>query len=278
MTSFNNYDILLCSDREAALCCLKNKARSRFEGLNRFSIANRTVPFLLENNMPRGIYIRTEEIKRKSSKARLGHPGWWKDKKLSEEIRRKMSESHKGKLRCNVNTEDLINFYQSGLSPKRISKIINASESTIFERLVYAGVKIRTIKESIQLSYRTGKTIPATGENHPCWKGGRRLTAKGYIKVYIYPNDPFSSMRTMDGVVLEHRLIMARHLNRPLKKWETVHHKNHIKSDNKLENLILLPKKVHDGITILELEIKQLKEENEILKKRLLDIGVKLQL
>jgi hypothetical protein len=51
---------------------------------------------------------------------------------------------------------------------------------------------------------------------------------------------------------------MAQHLGRCLETWEVVHHKNHIRDDNRIENLELMLQKKHHVFTILENRISNL--------------------
>lgn len=67
------------------------------------------------------------------------------------------------------------------------------------------------------------------GPNSPNWKGGKYIDRNGYIRIYIGRNE----------YRFEHILIMEQHLDRKLLKNETVHHKNGIKDDNRIENLEL---------------------------------------
>lgn len=65
-------------------------------------------------------------------------------------------------------------------------------------------------------------------------KGSGYITTQGYkILSRKHPN---SSIR---GQILEHKLVMSNYLGRSLKKHETVHHKNGIRSDNRIDNLEL---------------------------------------
>lgn len=75
------------------------------------------------------------------------------------------------------------------------------------------------------------------GEKHPGWKGGRHITKKGYVYIRLLPDDFFYPMVKKNGYVLEHRLVMAKHLGRLLQPWEKVHHKDGIKGHNEYSNL-----------------------------------------
>lgn len=57
----------------------------------------------------------------------------------------------------------------------------------------------------------------------------------GYVLVK-HPTHPNSDAA---GFVMEHRLVMERHLGRLLTKKETVHHKNGVRNDNRIKNLEL---------------------------------------
>ena len=82
------------------------------------------------------------------------------------------------------------------------------------------------------------------GAANPAWKGG--ITYKRPKGNYIGPRyvrcpAEFRSMGRSDGYVMEHRLVMAQWIGRPLLRSEVVNHINHDPRDNRRENLELYP-------------------------------------
>lgn len=90
------------------------------------------------------------------------------------------------------------------------------------------------------------------GEKHYNWRGGKHMQSGGYIEVYA-PNHPHKYSR---NTVLEHRLVMEKHLGRFLKTNELVHHINENKSDNRIENLKLTNRSEHPRIHFKGKKIK----------------------
>lgn len=76
------------------------------------------------------------------------------------------------------------------------------------------------------------------------WQGGRTHHGFGYVWLHLAnlsPEDYELAQEMIDEpahpYILEHRLVMAKHLGRPLLSDEWVHHKNRIPDDNRIENL-----------------------------------------
>ena len=110
------------------------------------------------------------------------------------------------------------------------------------------------------------------GDKSAVWKGGEHRY-RGYVTVTLQPDNFFYPMADKQHHVMEHRLVMANHLNRCLLSWEVVHHKNGIKDDNRFENLELLPsQKQHLPSTQWQRELakrdKKIKELSSQIEKQ----------
>ena len=99
-----------------------------------------------------------------------------------------------------------------------------------------------------------------TGEKANQWKGGGKKHSYGYILLYK-PED----VGIRYPYVAEHRLIMEKHIGRPLTRKEIVHHINGIKTDNRIKNLVLCSGNKEHRIyhTKMEAFVYKLVQENK---------------
>lgn len=82
-----------------------------------------------------------------------------------------------------------------------------------------------------------------TGVAHPAWKGGaREIDKDGYVRVYK-PSHPWQRGR----MIAEHVLVVECWLGRRLRKGECIHHKNGIRTDNRIENLEIMDHAEHSS-------------------------------
>lgn len=84
---------------------------------------------------------------------------------------------------------------------------------------------------------------PPSGVDSANYGGGKYIDDKGYVRV-LRPEHP----RNIKGYTYEHRLVMEAYLDRFLEPWETVHHINEIKTDNRIENLFLCSYSEHSAL------------------------------
>jgi hypothetical protein len=81
------------------------------------------------------------------------------------------------------------------------------------------------------------------GASNPNYGGGKYVDDKGYVRI-LSPDHPHN----IKGYIYEHRAVIEKYLSRLLEPWETVHHINEIKSDNRVQNLFLCTHSEHSAI------------------------------
>ena len=81
---------------------------------------------------------------------------------------------------------------------------------------------------------------------------------KGYVIAYA-PKHPHAHR---DGYVMLHTILMERQIGRYLKPNEVVHHINHNRSDNRMENLLLMDDHEHRSMHMKE---RHAKRRNDLL-------------
>jgi hypothetical protein len=119
-------------------------------------------------------------------------------------------------------------------------------------------------------------------EKHQNWKGGITRYRNGYKTILVRSlsgkeREIAELMKSANGYIPEHRLVMAMHIGRSLTSHESVHHVNGITDDNNIENLVLLSGSAHSRkhievdyeLALAKRRIEELEAENKNLKELL---------
>lgn len=145
-------------------------------------------------------------------------------------------------------------YSRQRLSLDKIAKMFKIDRRTITRFLKESGIKIR-----------------------PRYKGGCYTNCHGYTFVRLTKDSPYYVMANPKGYVSEHRLVMARHLGRPLLRTEVVHHRPDVaKDDNRIEVLYLMPNPSGHG-KLMPCSNCELKREIRLLRWQIKEQGEQIR-
>jgi len=152
--------------------------------------------------------------------------------------------------------EDLYDLYwNKGLSTSEIAKIAELCDGSVVSLLRRRGIPRRSRSEAAKNYY-------AKGHRPASWKGGRRYN-RGYVLIHR-PNHPKADRH---GYIREHLLVWEEHHKKALPEGWVIHHINGVKDDNRIENLVALPRKKHGTWTLIKIYQKRIRELEEEIKK-----------
>ncbi len=139
------------------------------------------------------------------------------------------------------NVDVLQELYHEGNTIAELAALMDCSIASVNRCLKRHGIK------------RRERSFPGSpGKKSGMWKGGRYQVKRGYWVIHkdlLSPKEQrlFVNMFNRNRV-LEHRLVMARHLGRPLTVDEVVHHIDYNNERNDISNLRLMAKGEHASL------------------------------
>jgi hypothetical protein len=162
-------------------------------------------------------------------------------------------------------------YYVENRSAVQVAAFFGCTSTTIKNYLVKYDFRVKRPSEVMRGRKLTPehrskviKTLKtgAKGKENPNWKGGRTYIGRKKDGQYV--------AILIDGKYIpEHRYVMQQYLNRKLSRSEEVHHINGVKTDNRIENLLVLSKSDHAKLHASDPEFN--KRKSETMKARLSD-------
>jgi len=172
----------------------------------------------------------------------------------------------KRKFRLSLPLDEIVELYETGITPGEIASKFGVAYDTIWRRLKFIGIPLRSASEAAKLGFKQGKRVRKRGEESPTWKGGRVNSGTGYIWLKL-PRHPRANK---NGYVAEHIVVWEQVHNKPLPDGWQIHHLNGIGTDNRPENLVAMPDKKHIRlIPIYRQRIRELEAKIKLLERAL---------
>jgi DNA-binding CsgD family transcriptional regulator len=162
--------------------------------------------------------------------------------------------------RALLSPEKMLQMYADGMSAPDVGMAAGISAQSVYFHLTRLGAKVRTVSEANKLAYKNKKYLRRSGPNHHSWKGGC-IDKNGYKKIAL-GNGKQSS---------EHKVVWEKE-HGPLPEGWIIHHLNGIRDDNRLENLLGIPRRRHSPSLIIDPFRKRILE----LESQIKQMGVKL--
>lgn len=150
-------------------------------------------------------------------------------------------------------------YWEEMRTQAEIAQQLRVSRTTIHNTMRKLGIPILPSVKAKQ------RRIAAGISHGPGWKEKARNNG-GYIKVK-YPGHPRADKR---GNVLEHIIVWETAHNRKVPKGWIIHHLNGIRDDNRLENLVAMPRGRHSDLARpYKKRIRELEAKNKFLEEAL---------
>lgn len=128
-------------------------------------------------------------------------------------------------------------YDQDARAVRKLAAKYGVHRNTIYQKMQRAGLQMR----SQRACHKAGNTRSA---EHPRWRDDR-MVREGYARIRVGKEHPLAYS---DGFALEHIVIWVAAGNTPPAAGEIIHHRNGIKTDNRIENLERLTRAEHNRL------------------------------